>query len=61
MYFSVPNRSACMFINFEKKNSPLHVYSGCIKFDIKSSELETAYNPVKRSKFLINNSIDMSK
>ena len=32
-----------------------------LKFKIKSSKLKTAYNFVQKSKFVINNSIDMSK
>ena len=78
-YSSVPNRSACTFINFEKKFPPawpylgLHVYwfweknPPCtfiwvaLKFKIKSFKLKTACNFVKKSKFVVNNSTDMSK
>ena len=79
VYSSVPNRSACTFINFEKKFPPAQPYFGlhvywfwerippctfiwvAIKFKIKSSKLKTACNFVKKSKFVINNSTDMSK
>ena len=54
-YSSVPNRRACTFINFEKKFPPARL------FGIKSSKLKTAYNPVKKSKFVINDWIEMSK
>ena len=60
-YSSVPNRSACTFINFEKKISPYTFIWVALKFEIKSSKLKTAYNSVKKSKLLINKSIDMSK
>ena len=78
-YSSVPNRSACTFINFEKKFPPARPYLGlhvywfweknppctfiwvALKFKIKSFKLKTACNFVKKSKFVVNNSTDMSK
>ena len=76
-YSSVANRHACRFINFGKKFPPkwpylgLHIYllreknspfiRVALKFKIKLSKLKTAYNFVQKSKFVINNSIDISK
>ena len=45
----------CTFIDSEKKIPP-----ACL-FKIKSSKLKTAYKIVKKSKSVINNSIEMSK
>ena len=51
--------SARLFIL--RKNSPCMFIQVALKFEIMLSKLRTAYNSVKKSKFLINNSIDMSK
>ena len=51
----------CTFIDFDKKNPPCMFIRVKLKFKIKSPNLKIAYNFVKMSKFVINNSKEMSK
>ena len=51
----------CTFIDFEKKNPPRTFIWVKSKFKIRSSKLKTAYKFVKKSRSVINNSIEMSK